>query len=155
MSWPIRWASTKMEDDSSGCPLKESQGYFQPLTQSQNMAFAFFTNNLVSPRLSCSSPKMKDSMMIWYALWAKKYLWMWGSSLRGSRGRVCWTMQPNFGTTIFLATVPCPFKISQNIPIFPNILGYSSVPIQETTSMTTLVLVCLSIVTAAEWKYKL
>ena len=29
--------------------------------------------------------------------------------------------------------------------------GYSSVPIQETTSMTTLVLVCLSMVTAAEW----
>ena len=28
--------------------------------------------------------------------------------------------------------------------------GYSSVPIQETTSMTTLVLVCLSMVTAAE-----
>ena len=28
---------------------------------------------------------------------------------------------------------------------------YSSVPIQETTSMTTLVLVCLSMVTAAEW----
>ena len=36
-----------------------------------------------------------------------------------------------FGTTILLATVPCPFKISQNIPIFPNNLGYSLVPIQN------------------------
>ena len=45
MSGPIGWTSTKMEADSSGCPLKESQGYFQtypePLTQFQNMAFAF------------------------------------------------------------------------------------------------------------------
>ena len=30
-------------------------------------------------------------------------------------------------------------------------LCYSSVPIQDTTSITTLVLVCLSMVTAAEW----
>ena len=119
----------KMEDDSSGCPLKESQGYFQTypelLTQSLNMAFAFYQQFGITKAflVFAKNERQHDDMV---CSMGQKYFWMWGSSLRGSRGRVCWTMQPNFGTTVFLATVPCPFKISQNIPYSWRELGAHS-----------------------------
>ena len=126
MSWPMGWTSAKMEDDSSGCPLKESQGYFQtylePLTQSLNMAFAFLPIIWHNQGFPAACHKLTTPW--WYdMLYGPKV----SLTVRIKSKGFTWKSSLNNATEFFwhnniigYSSVPI-----QNIPEYPNISQYS------------------------------